>query len=442
LTGFSLLPAQRALLEIPHDQATDIALYQGGVGSGKTTAGVLLGYLLSKRYPKSRGLVGASTYTLLRDTTRERWRELVPASDIARWRNEPDNLVLKNGSQIWFRHLSDPGRLSSMEFNWIHVEEGSQTSEETFRTLLMRLRYGGFVTPNGSKPRWRLFITTNPEEEVGYLYRTFVAPETPRENFRFIRAATGENTHLLEKKPDYLDLLRGLMDESYARIYLEGHTGSLLRGRVYRNFRRELDVSPDIAYDPARPLHLSFDFNVDFMAALAIQEASMDETRVVDEIVIREGSETAELCRAILSRYGRHQSGLVIHGDATGFSRHHRTPQTDYTIIRSVLGGLPGFRLKVRPNSANPSIRDRVNAVNFRFENALGKRRLKLSPRCVYLIESLEQTRYVEGGFEKEKIRDPKDRRSTIDHCGDALDYYIFDEHPFRREQLCSVTYL
>lgn len=33
---YNLLPAQKQFLEIPHEYKTDIALYQGGYGSGKT----------------------------------------------------------------------------------------------------------------------------------------------------------------------------------------------------------------------------------------------------------------------------------------------------------------------------------------------------------------------------------------------------------------------
>ena len=66
---YNLLDAQRKFLEIPHDYTLDVAVYQGGYGSGKTFAGALLGILLALKYPKIKGLVGAQTYTLVRDTT-------------------------------------------------------------------------------------------------------------------------------------------------------------------------------------------------------------------------------------------------------------------------------------------------------------------------------------------------------------------------------------
>ena len=43
---YTLLEAQRKFLEIPHEYSIDVAVYQGGYGSGKTFCGSLLGILL------------------------------------------------------------------------------------------------------------------------------------------------------------------------------------------------------------------------------------------------------------------------------------------------------------------------------------------------------------------------------------------------------------
>ena len=53
-----LLKAQQEFLNIPHKYALDVALYQGGYGSGKTFSGSLLGIMLCLKYPGIRGLVG------------------------------------------------------------------------------------------------------------------------------------------------------------------------------------------------------------------------------------------------------------------------------------------------------------------------------------------------------------------------------------------------
>ena len=440
--AYSLLPAQRALLMVPHDLDTDIACYMGGMGSGKTMAGVWLGLLLTRLFPGSRGLVGAHSYALLRDTTRARYGEQLLPGEVRKESKSPDNLLFKNGSQIWFRHLSDPARLASMEFSWIHIEEGAQVGEATFRTLLARLRHTDYTAVEARlRKRFRLFITTTPEERRGWLDAAFVNPEQPKPNWRLIRAPTAENRFLLARKPDYISLVRQSVDSTYAKLYLDGETCGLNTARVYRAFNAAEHLSAEARYDPQKPLHLSFDFNVDFMIALAIQEAENNRTLVVAEIVRKDNADTQGLCAAILARFGQHRAGLVIHGDLTGYARHHRSPDTDYSLIRQSLGQLPGFRLRHRRAGNNPRVKDRVNAVNARLKNAAGHIGLLIHPDCHYLRRSLEETRYLPDRFEKEKHRDPKDTRFVIDHPGDALDYYVADEQPLTPSRLTAICY-
>ena len=98
---YKLLPAQRQFFEIPHEYDTDVALYQGGYGSGKTFSGSLLGILLALRYPKIRGLVGAQTVALLRDTTLATYLEHLDKMGIQFVYKKAENkLEFENGSEI------------------------------------------------------------------------------------------------------------------------------------------------------------------------------------------------------------------------------------------------------------------------------------------------------------------------------------------------------
>ena len=40
---YNLLDKQKEYIEIPHNESLDVAVYQGGYGSGKTWCGALLG---------------------------------------------------------------------------------------------------------------------------------------------------------------------------------------------------------------------------------------------------------------------------------------------------------------------------------------------------------------------------------------------------------------
>ena len=54
MVKYKLLDKQREFIEIPHSNSLDVAIYQGGYGSGKTWCGSLLGILLAKKYPGCR----------------------------------------------------------------------------------------------------------------------------------------------------------------------------------------------------------------------------------------------------------------------------------------------------------------------------------------------------------------------------------------------------
>ena len=64
MVKYKLLDKQKEFIEIPHSNQLDVAIYQGGFGSGKTWCGSLLGILLARKYPGCRGLVGAKNMNL------------------------------------------------------------------------------------------------------------------------------------------------------------------------------------------------------------------------------------------------------------------------------------------------------------------------------------------------------------------------------------------
>ena len=142
---YKLLKAQREFLEIPHNYSLDVAVYQGGYGSGKTFAGSLLGILLALKYPGIRGLVGAQTYTLVRDTTLQSYFEhlenigFIEGIDYE-WSSSLQKLSFQNGSEILFRHFDEPNKLKSLNLGFVEIEEMSEVPYETFKVLLSRMR--------------------------------------------------------------------------------------------------------------------------------------------------------------------------------------------------------------------------------------------------------------------------------------------------------------
>ena len=154
---------------------------------------------------------------------------------------------------------------------------------------------------------------------------------------------------------------------------------------------------------------------------------------VVDEIVLSD-SNTLEACQAFASRVQQFDPGNVIqvqvYGDAAGSARS-TAGKSDYQIIREFFRTEPRFRVSYHLPSANPSIRDRVNAVNAMLCNSQGMRRLFIDPRCRRLIRDLERVVWKADGHDNVGAQlDKSDPELT--HVSDALGYFVEREFGLR----------
>ena len=113
---YTLLEKQKEFIEIPHNEELDVAIYQGGYGSGKTWCGSLLGILLATKYPKSKGLVCAKEYTLLKNTTlveylnHLEYLNMIPGKDY-KFNKLDHKITFSNGSEILFKDVDDPEKI-------------------------------------------------------------------------------------------------------------------------------------------------------------------------------------------------------------------------------------------------------------------------------------------------------------------------------------------
>ena len=222
---YNLLPAQTEFLNIPHDYTLDVALYQGGYGSGKTFSGALLGILLAMKYPGITGLVGADTFPLVRDTTLVTYFEHLDNMGFIQGRDydfkaAEAKIIFQNGSQILFRHFQEPHKLKSLNLGFVEIEEMSDCAESTFLMLLSRLRQR--IKPEWKGFKYRLFGHTNPEASKGWIYTHFVEKKKP--NYRLILAPTTQNTYLSKH---YVESLKEAYDPEYYRMNVLGEFGDL-----------------------------------------------------------------------------------------------------------------------------------------------------------------------------------------------------------------------
>lgn len=388
---YNLLPAQTEFLNIPHDYTLDVALYQGGYGSGKTFSGALLGILLAMKYPGITGLVGADTFPLVRDTTLVTYFEHLDNMGFIQGRDydfkaAEAKIIFQNGSQILFRHFQEPHKLKSLNLGFVEIEEMSDCAESTFLMLLSRLRQR--IKPEWKGFKYRLFGHTNPEASKGWIYTHFVEKKKP--NYRLILAPTTQNTYLSKH---YVESLKEAYDPEYYRMNVLGEFGDYTSGLVVKSFTSD-NIKP-VTYLPDLPLHISTDFNVDPMCWLLCYVVS-NKVFYFDEIVI-ENTHTKQTTEEFIRRYGNHKGGIIINGDASGDYRKTQSEMSDYVIMRETLRKHFGKAPKIEIRGFNPPIHNRVAAFNRMVCDAKGNRRIIVDPKCERFLYNIHNLKYKTG---------------------------------------------
>lgn len=419
---YKLLKTQREFLEIPHNQKLDVAVYQGGYGSGKTFSGSLLGILLCHKFPGIRGLVGAQTYTLVRDTTLQTYFEhldnmgFMEGKDYE-WSASQQKMRFKNGSEILFRHFDEPNKLKSLNLGFVEIEEMSDIPYDTFLMLLSRMRQK--IKKSWTNFKYRIFGHTNPEMCRGWIYKTFMV--NPPENYRLITAPTTENIYLPE---GYCEELKKLYDEQYYKIFVLAQNAEYNNGLVIKDFTEE-NVK-EISYQPEFDLHISCDFNVDPMAWVLAHKTD-DKVFYFDEIVL-ENTTTAKACEEFCRRYPNHKGKIIINGDASGDNRSCTSEYTNYVIIKKMLLK-HGYDVEIKIKPYNPPIKNRVMAFNAKVRSADGEICLYVDKKCEKLLYNIYNLKYKEGTSQidiptYQQIKQSKELK-FLSHPFDAASYLV-----------------
>jgi PBSX family phage terminase large subunit len=434
-----LLPKQWEVFSPAEGADYDIALYQGGFGSGKTFLGALLGLSTMASNPGCTWLVVADTYSRLNLTTWETYRELLTDAGIKHKANKTDHVITVPGwgnSKAIFKGLDDPLSLRSVNGIGAHIEEASLLSESAYLELLGRLRQAG------NDDAIRVILTTNPQMTRGWLYAHFVeragvtVEKVRGKNVRFNRrrviAATLDNPHVSDA---FIAAMQASYDDELYRILVLGEDRDYTKGLVCYNFT-EANID-DTDYRPELKLYLSCDFNVDPMSWVVAHRFN-GEYHFIDELVI-ENTTTVQAAEEFYRRYGEHGAGVILTGDASGDARRVEQAtllDTNYNVIRNRLSSLGMRSVHVDLPSHNPFVDLRTQAWNALTANTEGVRRIKINPRCKWLIDNCRNLRYVPGASEiwepTRKQIEADSKLKFVKHVWDAASYLTYRYDPIK----------
>lgn len=267
--------AQEAFVTNTHRYSAFI----GGVGSGKTWAGLVRGLMFSQQQrssgPGPRGLVGAVSYRVLKDVVLPEFFALVEGTGLLKdYVRSDERAVLQGGAEILFRTLEDPNRLRGLQLSWFFIDEARLVGRAVWDILVGRLRQPGYThagwvcsTPNGHDWMWELFHEDSP-------YR--------HPDAAWYGASTYENRANLPE--EYVRDLEASYEGKWFEQEVLGHFVGVVSGAVFPHWDTSR-YSVDVTYDPELPLYSMWDFGIGDPGVVLFAQVSWQDKRVGSGIV-------------------------------------------------------------------------------------------------------------------------------------------------------------
>ncbi len=199
--------------------------FVGGIGSGKTFAGVVKvlrthGLLVKAGY-KPLGLVVGATYPMLRDATLRGFLDIA-ADGVTQFHRSEMRAELQWGGEVLFRSADEPDRLRGANLHYVYIDEAALCPSSTWDIVIGRLRAEGTAGP--------CWVTTTPKGR-NWLYH--------KQNMMTIfRAFTKDNPYL---SPEFVTSLERAYTGDFARQELLGEFVTF-EGVVYSEFSRDIHV--------------------------------------------------------------------------------------------------------------------------------------------------------------------------------------------------------
>jgi hypothetical protein len=363
------------------------------------------------------------------------------------------------GTQIWLATLDDPDKLRGPNLAFFAVDEASYAAEASWLQLEARLR-DPLATEKAGIGAWT-------PKGWNWLYRKFIKQEKPDSNYQAVLANPMENTYL---DADYYPGLMRSYSPNFAKQEVLGHYLNVFSGRAYDSFSSEAEGNIwhangqenysgflSCAYRKDRPILWSCDWNISPATSVICQSVSLVPTpsnpfaargpdprvggaekqlNVLDELYLPD-TNTEQHCEAFYEKIrpklmpGR-KLHVIGYGDASGERRQSSSSESDYAIIRRFFSRHASeFQFELRVPSANPLVKDRINAVNAMACNYNGVRRLAVHERCKMLIRDLEEVSWAMDGNEN-MLPTLSTKNKVLTHVSDALGYLIHFEWPIK----------
>jgi hypothetical protein len=420
------------------------AMFDGGVGNGKTTGGLMRLLILAREFPGSRWVVARQTYKTLINTTKKTFEKVCPGEWVSR--DVKENMLLANGSEILWLHMDDldENDLKSLEINGAFVSQAEECSPEMWDFL------------DGRIGRWRpkncawtqpcpayIWGECNPNGHDWIYFRfhpEVIGKEDPYRAYFF--GATSINKKMLDRyAPGYYDSLMRKPD-SWKRRWVYG-SRDIFEGSIHPDFKRDIHVYDADRFDPFDALDIKscwgwMDYGLSAPTCVLLSASTSDNFHFITHEYYRRSPPgktiTIREHAAAISKLLRDNRNTVrgVYADPSVFfeDTRDRGKQARNSIAQEYREC--GLYLQRADNNEATSIANlqELMHIDERLTNPvtrkIGSPRLFISSRCSNLIEQIQIQRHAESrnplNGEKEYT---EERAAGIpDHAYDPLRYF------------------
>ena len=395
----TLLPHQREFVDDTDHLLLGLC---AGFGAGKTVALAAKCVFLAMDNPCKVAAVFEPTFQMVLDVWVRSFDEFLDRFGIEfdyRASPQPEYILhLPRGHcTILCRTLEAVNRIRGTNLAFALADEIDtskfELAQKGSEMILARLR-------GGNRPQFALASTP---EGYGFMWNCFDQKAGPDRHL--IRARTLDNPHL---PPGFVDSLYANYPPQLLSAYLQGQFTALDKTTVYSYFDRDIHWSDaDLTAEDA--MYVGLDFNV----GTCFMEVCVRRGEVFHFIDEHHVKDTPTIALRLRELYGDHidRGLLTVVPDAA--SKHRTTTnasESDLAILKR-----NGLRIKIQ--TQNPLVEDRVNAVQVLLLN----NRLRIHPRCKYLIRAFETQTYNNKGTPDKSGSGLEDKSGPVDAAGYVL---------------------
>jgi len=306
------------------------------------------------------------------------------------------SITFDNGAKIELKGADKPDSLRGVSTTMVVMDEYSYMKENV---------WGEIIQPTLAETKGNALFVGTPTGVQNHFYDLFVKGQSKYSDYKSWQFTTLEGGFISAEEVD--NAKKNLDKRTFEQEYLASFLTAA--NRAAYNFSRDIHCR---VMDKSPRMFWGIDFGVaSYMTAILMCENTAGEVYVFDEIGLQ-NSNTFELAK-LMQEKGR---GLPVYPDPAGKARTSNSTKSDHMILQEA-----GFT--VISKKANPTQKDRLNALNKMLEDATGKHRLFINPKCKSLIRDLELCTMENGQILKTE---------TLSHFLDALCYPVDYRYGFK----------